>query len=370
MLKPSKRKINKVIIEIGHPNDVHQFKYLYSELLNSGIDVLFLVKKKDIVIELMDAYCLPYKVFAKTPSGFLRKVLSLPWFNFKYFLFARKFKPDIILSRNSPHSAHYAFFMGVSHFGFADTENSGFADRLAVPFIKYFFTSTSYLKSFPRYHFRYPGYIETWYLHPKRYKPNPDVLKMLEVKEGEKYFILRFVSWQAHHDRGLTGLTDEFKIRLVNLLQDYGKVFISSEKPLPTELERYRFSLPPQYMHDALYYASLFYGESATMASECAMLGTPAFFLDPRELGYIKEQQEKYGLVNYYKTDLNSLNASIEHIKKTFALYSLSNHYKEKALKMHNEIIDPVSFFLWLVIEFPTSMEKIIKNPEIIKSFK
>ncbi|MDD3892686.1 MAG: DUF354 domain-containing protein, partial [Bacteroidales bacterium] len=318
MLKPSKRKINKVIIEIGHPNDVHQFKYLYSELLNSGIDVLFLVKKKDIVIELMDAYCLPYKVFGITPNGLFRKLFSIPVFTYRYLMIAIKYKPDVILSRVSPHSGIVSFILRIPHIGFTDTENVGFLDTFSVPFTNIIFTSESYKKEYKRHHFRYPGYIETWYLHPKRYKPNPDVLKMLEVKEGEKYFILRFVSWQAHHDRGLTGLTDEFKIRLVNLLQDYGKVFISSEKPLPTELERYRFSLPPQYMHDALYYATIFYGESATMASECAMLGTPAFFLDPRELGYIKEQQEKYGLVNYYKTDLNSLNASIEHIKKTF----------------------------------------------------
>lgn len=359
-----------VLIEVGHPNDVHQFKHLYTALIERDCDVLFLAKKKDIVIELMDAYKLPYKVFAKTPNGLLRKLLTVPLFNLKYFVLASKFKPNIILSRNSPHSAHYAFLKGIPHFGFADTENSGFADRLAVPFIKYFFTSTSYRKTFPHHHFRYPGYIETWYLHPKRFSPNPSVLKLLGVDEGEKFFIIRFVSWQAHHDRGLTGLSDEFKIRLVNLLLRYGKVFISSEKALPLELEQYRFSLPPQYMHDALYYASLFYGESATMASECAMMGTPAYFIDPRELGYIIEQQSKYRLVNYYRSDFSSLNSSIKHLKMVLDEESIIREQKEYKGKLIKDIIDPVSFFLWLIINFPESMKEIISNPDKIKSFK
>jgi predicted glycosyltransferase len=359
-----------ILIEVGHPNDVHQFKHLYIALIEKDCDVLFLAKKKDIVIELMDAYKLPYKVFAKTPNGLMRKLLTIPLFNLKYFLLANKFKPNIILSRNSPHSAHYAFLKGIPHFGFADTENSGFADKLAVPFIKYFFTSTSYRKTFPRYHFRYPGYIETWYLHPRRFSPNPSVLKMLGVDEGEKFFILRFVSWQAHHDRGLTGLSDEFKIRLVNLLLEYGKVFISSEKPLPLELEQYRFSLSPQYMHDALYYASIFYGESATMASECAMMGTPAYFLDPIGRGYTSQQENLYGLVNNYSTTSDAIESSLISLHK-----ELKNLIKtrENAINLNqllDEVIDPISFCTWLIINFPASMKEIINNPDKIKSFK
>lgn len=362
--------MKRVLIEIGHPNDVHQFKYLYSGLIKRGCDVLFLVKSKDIVIELMEAYGLPYRVFAKTPSGFISKVLTLPLFDFRYFLFARKFKPDIILSRNSPHSAHYAFLKGIPHFGFADTENSGFADRLAIPFIKFFFTSTSFRKSFSRHHFRYPGYIETWYLHPNRFKPNPEVLKMLGVNEGETFFILRFVSWQAHHDMGLTGLSDDFKGKLVRALLEHGKVFISSEKPLPSELEQYRFSLPPQFMHDALFYASLFYGESATMASECAMMGTPAFFIDPVGRGYTAHQEELYGLVRNFGIDDESVESSLRLLKETLKL-SLQKGFKNSRIdKLKEDIIDPVSFFCWLIIDYPSSIESLKANPEIIYTFK
>lgn len=369
MLKPSKRKINKVIIEIGHPNDVHQFKYLYSELLNSGIDVLFLVKKKDIVIELMEAYSLPYKIFAVTPKGFFRKVLSLPLFNLKYFSLAKRFEPDLILSRNSPHSAHYAFLMRIPHFGFADTENSGYADKLAVPFIKYFFTSSSFNNNFPGFHYRYPGYIESWYLHPERFTADEKVLSLLGLKKNEKFSIVRFVSWQAHHDIGLSGLTDEFKIELVNTLSQYGKVFISSEKKLPIELEKYKFSIPAQYMHDALYFATMFYGESATMASECAVLGTPAIYLDPVGRGYTNHQESAFKMVHNFSLDKKSLVLSLKRVNDIFqedyGQYQVANHKK-----LLEYLIDPIKFFSWVIINFPQSIDELKSNPQKHLEFK
>ncbi len=36
-----------------------------------------------------------------------------------------------------------------------------------------------------------------------------------------------------------------------------------------------------------LAYATLFIGEGATMASECAVLGTPAIYVNSLQLGYL-----------------------------------------------------------------------------------
>lgn len=360
----------RIIIEVGHPNDVHQFKYLYRELYERNWTVLFLAKKKDIVVQLLEAYDLPFKIFGTTPHGVWRKMLSLFWFDVKYFVIAKEFRPSIILSRNSPHSAHYAWLTRTPHLGFADTEHSGFADKLALPFMQYFFTSTSFEKEFPRYHFRYPGYIETWYLHPRRFQPNPKVLQLLDIRPGERFCILRFVSWQAHHDVGLKGLSDAHKIQLVEALRQYGRVFISSELPLPSALETYKFQLPPEYMHDALFYASLFYGESATMSSECAMLGTPAIFLYNKGLGYTNEQEKTYGLINRYCLDESSIAESISK-----ALQIMENDRKaDKAhaqnQKLLKDIVDPNLLFIWVLENFPKSIETLSQDSGIIRAFK
>lgn len=49
---------------------------------------------------------------------------------------------------------------------------------------------------------------------------------------------------------------------------------------MPAELESFKRKIPPEKMYDALAFSALLYGESATMASECAVLGTPAIYLD------------------------------------------------------------------------------------------
>jgi uncharacterized protein len=55
--------------------------------------------------------------------------------------------------------------------------------------------------------------------------------------------------------------------------------------------------IPASHIHHFLAFASLLVGESATMASECAVLGTPSFYISPIGRGYTDEQEKKYGLV-------------------------------------------------------------------------
>ena len=67
-----------------------------------------------------------------------------------------------------------------------------------------------------------------------------------------------------------------------------------------SELARNAVSVPPHEMHHLLAFASLYIGEGATMASEAAVLGTPALYVNPLDLGYMAEQEERYGLVHRF----------------------------------------------------------------------
>ncbi len=75
------------------------------------------------------------------------------------------------------------------------------------------------------------------------------------------------------------------------------QLFISSEKPLTAEFEPYRFPIPPHRIHHALAFAEFFLGDSQTMASEAAVLGTPALRINGfvGRISYLEELQE-YGL--------------------------------------------------------------------------
>src|SRR5690606_37006503 len=72
----------------------------------------------------------------------------------------------------------------------------------------------------------------------------------------------------------------------------------------------------PEQVHHLMAYATLLYGESATMASEAAVLGTHAIFCDFAGRGYTDEEESKYGLVANFRLDpdgqLRSVDKAVE----------------------------------------------------------
>jgi predicted glycosyltransferase len=163
-------------------------------------------------------------------------------------------------------------------------------------------------------------------LHPNYFIPDKSVLNDLKINPGDKFTILRFVSWQAYHDVGHKGISLDNKIKAVKEFNKYGKVIITSEEKLPKELEQYQATIEPHKMHDAIFYASLLMGESATMASEAAMLGTPAIYLDNDGRGYTDELEKKYGLVfNYtesFEDQLKAIYKGIEILNEDKVIYN------------------------------------------------
>jgi hypothetical protein len=122
----------------------------------------------------------------------------------------------------------------------------------------------------------------------------------LGVAQGEPYYVVRFVSWEASHDVGELGFSLEGKRRLVEELEAYGRVFISSELQLPDDLAARVPDIHPTEMHSLLASARMLVAESATMASECAVLGVPSVYVAKTSRGYIDEQAARYDLVHIF----------------------------------------------------------------------
>ena len=215
----------------------------------------------------------------------------------KLFTIARKERPDVIASIAGTFAAPVGKLLGIPVVTFYDTEHASVSNLIAYPLSDYLAVPSCYRKTIRSSHITYQGYHELAYLHPNYYTPDPAVLDLLGVKEGEKYVIMRFVSWKAGHDIGHSGLSLAMRRKAVTMFSGYAKVFITSEKELPDNLDSYRLSIPPDKIHDALFYATLLYGESATMASEAAVLGTPAVYIDKTGRGYTDEQENVYGAV-------------------------------------------------------------------------
>ena len=198
--------------------------------------------------------------------------------------------------------------------------------------------------------------MELAYLHPKYFKPNNNAHKILGIKEGEPYVIIRFVNWLANHDLGHSGISMKSKIKAVKEFGKYAKVFITSEKELPEELEDYRIKIEPHLMHEVMSSAKLLYGESATMASESAVLGVPAIFIDNDGRCYTDEEEQRYGIV----FNFNEHDEDVERsIKKGIEILRADKSYSENRDKILRDKISFTDYLYWVVNEYPESISKL-----------
>src|SRR5690606_10936202 len=96
-------------------------------------------------------------------------------------------------------------------------------------------------------------------------------------------------------------------------LSAHGKVIVSSEASLPAQLQPFLYRGPALHMHHLMAFCTGYFGESATMASECAALGVPAVYIANSHRGYTDEQEAKYGLVkNVRSVNVASLDGGVE----------------------------------------------------------
>lgn len=308
-----------ILFDIGHPAHVHYFKYVIRNLESKGHNVFISARERYPVFELLKAYGFTYYNRGKGSNSKIGKLLNIFTTDFKLLKFARKNNIDIMIGFGSFYLSHVGWLTGKTSIILDDTDNAILSQKLYRPFATQILSPASFRKSFGPKHTKFKSFMELAYLHPDYFKPDKSIRKVLGVEENERYVLMRFVSWNAHHDIGHKGLSMENKIRAINEFSKYARVFISSETPLPENLSQYQIKIPPHKMHDAIAESSLLFGESATMASEAAMLGVPAIYIDNDGRSYTDEQQEKYGIVFNFS---ESKNDQVTAIEKAIALLS------------------------------------------------
>jgi predicted glycosyltransferase len=292
----------RLLVDILHPAHVHVFRNLAEELAARGHKVFFTLREKECARELLDQYYIPYEILSRqrTNSGLVGEFLQRTT---KLWRVVEHFRPHFLTGVMGPSIAVVGRLRRLSGMDrvrtaiFYDTEMAKITNWFSYPLADYVCTPDCYQRKVFGNHIVYPGYHELAYLHPNRFTADPDVVHRAGVDPTQRYFIVRFVSYAASHDLRTSGLTRSCKIELVKLLTAYGRVLISSEGDLPSELEPYRLDIPASHIHHFLAFAALLVGESATMASECAVLGVPSFYISPIGRGYTDEQERRYGLV-------------------------------------------------------------------------
>ena len=305
----------RILVDIVHPAHVHFFRNAIYEWKADGHELLVTARDKDLTYELLHLYGIDF-----TPTGSAGVGLAgTAWELLRRFgLFwnlCRRFRPDVMLGIAGPGMAHVGWARGIPSLVFTDTENATLSNRITFPFATRILTPSCYEAEVPaKKHMTYDGYHELAYTHPDRFIPDPSILSAWDLQEDDDFLVVRFVSWGAMHDLKDHGFTDV--LGLVEELQAFGRVLITSEAELPPELEPLRIQAAPHQIHHLLAFARLFIGESATMASESATLGTPAIFVSTSTRGYTNEEEHVYGLVRTFSDpetgQRDALRAAIE----------------------------------------------------------
>ena len=337
----------RIVVDIGHPAHVHLFKNFVWEMEKRGHEILITASKKDVSLQLLDAYGFDYTNLGSYGFSIAKKIINIPIMDLRMYKAVKDFKPDVFVGLGSVRGAHVSKWMRKTSITFNDTELGTYQSKiLYAPFTDAILTPSCFKEDLGKKQIRYDGYHELAYLHPNYFKPNPAVLDELGLTRDDRFIILRFVAWRSPHDVGHQGIQN--KIELIRELEKYGRVFISSERSLPKELEKHNIKISPEKMHDALHYANLYIGESGTMATEAAILGTPSVRVSTvaKLLGTSYELRDKYGLLYFYENGEEGLKKGIELLesdsKKTW------KHKREKMLK---EKIDVTKFMIETVLD-------------------
>jgi uncharacterized protein len=350
----------RVLLAMSHPAHVHLFKNLIWELQSDNHDILVCARDKEITIDLLKKFGFPYTVVSKLGSSRLSLAGEQIQRVFRFLGIIREFMPDISVSSTDPSFAFASWLTRTPYVGFADTEHARASQIGSRPFVKVVMTSTCYEKDFGSKQIHYPGYHELAYLHPNRFTPNPAVLAELGLTADDTYIIIRFVSWQASHDIGQHGIQDP--LGLVRELVPNARVLITSETPLPAELEEYRMRVSSEKIFDLLFFASLYIGEGATMASEAAMLGTPSIFVSSLagKLGYLNEQEKTYDLLYNFTDHNTALVKAMEILRDPKS----KENWRDKRERLLKEKIDVTAFMTWFIENYPESNKETKEHHE------
>ena len=368
--------MGNILFQLSHPAHFHFFKNIIVNLKKDGNNVFVLIKTKDILEDLLvesgiDYYNILPNSHRKSKAGILFDMLVRDW---RIIRFVRRNKIDLLVGTTAE-VAQVGWLMK------KPAINAGEDDAAIVPafmkvaarFIQVHLAPVSCnVGSIEDRVIHYQGFQKLAYLHPNRFTPDKSVAEKYGIATDRPFFLLRFALLKAFHDNNVHGIDKSISLKLVELLQKHGEVYLTSERPLEPELEKYRLHINPLDIHHILSFATLYIGDSQSMAVEAAMLGIPSLrfndFVGKKKIGVMEELEHKYGLTyGISPSDPNKLYSKIEEL---LSIPNLREEFQNRRKKMLADKIDVTAFFTWFIENYPESKRIMKENPDYQYRFK
>ncbi len=359
---------------ISHPAHYHMFKHTICNLRDAGNRVISVIRPKDVLEQLCINDGFEYLKVKDRPKkwGMLGLAWSLMGKTIEVTKIVRREKPDMLIGSDGV-LAYVGKLYGIPAFECSedDAEAIHLYARMFFPFYTGIICPECCSAwKWDKKKIGYKSYHELGYLHPNQFTPSEEIAsKYVDVKKP--YVLIRFAQLTAHHDVGIHGMTTEIAQYVIDMLKmQFEHIYITSERSLEPQFEQYRIAINPIDMHHVMAFASLYIGDSQTMAAEAGVLGTPFVRFNDfvGRLSYLNELEREYNLGYGHKThDVEGFYKSIQTWLDTPNRKEICAERRDKML---TEKIDYAKFLTWFIEEYPESKRVMQENPEYQYKFR
>jgi len=366
----------KILVQLSHPAHFHYYRIAIDNWQKDGHEVFVLIKSKDILEDLVKNAGIPYinineKSHRKSKLGILWDMLLRDW---KIFWICIKNNIDI-LTGSTAEIAQIGWLLRKPAIctGEDDADVVPTFVRFTAPFLNIRLAPVSCNGGImDNKTIKYNSYHELAYLHPNHFVADKNVVEKY-FPTNSPYFIIRFSSLNAHHDKGIKGINANIAQKLIDILKPYGRIYITSERELEPQFEPYRIPIKTLDMHHVMAFSDLYIGDSQTMAAEAGVLGVPFVRFNDfvGRIGYLNELENVYQLGYGIKaSELGSEERMYDVVKELLDMPDTKEIWQQRRQKMLSEKIDYAQFLTWFIENYPESKKIMKENPDYQYRFR
>jgi len=356
-----------ILIDVVHPAHVHNIKNLYYNLFKHH-NITVVCKSIPLVKKLLNLYQIPYIEIGEKGENIKEKIIKQINLKKRVSKIIKEKEIDLAIGSSLSVLSSIRIHSKSILLDEDDQLVQPFTAKFVSPFADCILSPDALSYEHLKNAIYYPGYHELAYLHSNVFTPDPNILLKYGLNEDDKYFILRFNAFKAHHDIHQYGLNKEQKHILIDNLSKYGKVFITTEAELEPEFEEIKMPISPEEMHSFLYYSQMLISDSQTMTKEAAVLGVPSFRCNTfaNRLAVLEELELKYGLTfGYHPSQFDWMLYRINEFLET---PNLKNEWQKRRMRLLQDKIDVTAFWVWVIDNYPDSIKEVkLKNFDFSK---
>jgi len=377
-------KTLRYLFAINHPSQFHVFKNLALNLMGKGHSCIFFIQQRGFVELLAKQYGIDYrflvspiwkkKLTSKT-GILLRGLIHLIQADIRVIIYCLLNKVDFLLGSDIS-ITHAGFILRKHSLAFTDDDVHFIKpySRLAFPFATNIVApSVVNLEKWSFKKIAYPGTQKTAYVHPRMFKPNPDVLRKYSLMNSA-FVIVRRVEFKALHDSmhiAQTGITDSVLDKIISGLVGSHKIIMSNEGEQNPKYKKYGMKIEPSDMLDLIYYADLLIGDSQSMQVEAALLGTPSirsnkWVLEGDKVSVIHHLENKYDLcIGIPPKEEETIVSTALRLLQS----GVKDEWRKKIVRFYEENISLTDMLMWLLDDYNTRAHMIKQDPSVLLDF-